>query len=44
MLSEKNSYLLKLALFHALLLYGDVKKAIFYLKETVSVEPNWHKR
>ncbi|QCB61859.1 peptidase M48 [Wolbachia endosymbiont of Brugia malayi] len=39
-LSEKNSYLVKLALSHALLLYGDIKKAIFHLEQIVSVEPN----
>ncbi|MDR1139851.1 MAG: M48 family metalloprotease [Rickettsiales bacterium] len=39
-LSEKDSYLVKLALSHTLLLYGDVKKAIFYLEQTASIEPN----
>jgi predicted Zn-dependent protease len=39
-LSEKDSYLVKLALSHTLLLYGDVKKAIFYLEQIASVEPN----
>ncbi|MDM8334979.1 M48 family metalloprotease [Wolbachia pipientis] len=39
-LSEKNSYLVKLALSHTLLLHGDVKEAIFYLEQIVSVEPN----
>ncbi|MDR0289297.1 MAG: M48 family metalloprotease [Rickettsiales bacterium] len=39
-LSEKDSYLVKLTLFHTLLLYGDAKKAIFYLEQIASVEPN----
>ncbi|WCR59786.1 MAG: Beta-barrel assembly-enhancing protease [Wolbachia endosymbiont of Ctenocephalides felis wCfeF] len=39
-LSEKDSYLVKLTLSHALLLYGDAKKAIFYLEQIASVEPN----
>ncbi|MCA4775222.1 peptidase M48, partial [Wolbachia endosymbiont of Mansonella ozzardi] len=39
-LSEKDSYLVKLALSHTLLLHGDVKKAIFYLEQTVNIEPN----
>ncbi|NSM56505.1 M48 family metalloprotease [Wolbachia endosymbiont of Atemnus politus] len=39
-LSEKNSYLVKLALSHALLLYGDTKKAIFYLEQIAGIEPN----
>ncbi|MGL9718076.1 MAG: M48 family metalloprotease [Wolbachia sp.] len=39
-LPEKNSYLVKLTLSHVLLLYGDVKKAIFYLEQIASVEPN----
>ncbi|WP_369799952.1 M48 family metalloprotease [Wolbachia endosymbiont of Ctenocephalides felis wCfeJ] len=39
-LPEKNSYLVKLALSHTLLLCGDVKKAIFYLEQTASIEPN----
>ncbi|NUY39579.1 M48 family metalloprotease [Wolbachia endosymbiont of Litomosoides brasiliensis] len=39
-LSEKSSYLVKLALSHTLLLYGDIKKAIFYLEQIVSVEPS----
>ncbi|MDG7055294.1 MAG: M48 family metalloprotease [Wolbachia endosymbiont of Menacanthus eurysternus] len=39
-LSEKDSYLVKLTLSHTLLLYGDVKKAIFYLEQIASVEPN----
>ncbi len=39
-LSEKDSYLVKLTLSHTLLLYGDAKKAIFYLEQIASVEPN----
>ncbi|MGL9732964.1 MAG: M48 family metalloprotease [Wolbachia sp.] len=39
-LSEKNSYLVKLTLSHTLLLYGDAKKAIFYLEQIASVELN----
>ncbi|MCA4774089.1 M48 family metalloprotease [Wolbachia endosymbiont of Mansonella perstans] len=39
-LSEKDSYLVKLALSHTLLLHGDVKKAIFYLEQTANIEPN----
>ncbi len=39
-LSEKNSYLVKLALSHTLLLHGDAKKAIFYLEQILNVEPN----
>ncbi|QKX02289.1 M48 family metalloprotease [Wolbachia endosymbiont of Dirofilaria (Dirofilaria) immitis] len=39
-LPEKNSYLVKLALSHTLLLYGDAKKAIFYLEQVASAEPN----
>ncbi|MCM1001900.1 M48 family metalloprotease [Wolbachia pipientis] len=39
-LSEKDSYLVKLTLSHTLLLYGDTKKAIFYLEQIASVEPN----
>ncbi|MDR2978497.1 MAG: M48 family metalloprotease [Rickettsiales bacterium] len=39
-LSEKDSYLVKFALSHTLLLYGDVKKAIFYLEQTASIEQN----
>ncbi|QKX01352.1 M48 family metalloprotease [Wolbachia endosymbiont of Dipetalonema caudispina] len=39
-LSEKNSYLVKLALSHTLLLYGNVKKAIFYLEQVTNIEPN----
>ncbi|OAM06003.1 MAG: peptidase M48 [Wolbachia endosymbiont of Dactylopius coccus] len=39
-LSEKNNYLVKLALSHTLLLYGDVEKAIFYLEQIASVEAN----
>lgn len=38
--SEKNSYLVKLALSHTLLLHGDAKKAIFYLEQILNVEPN----
>ncbi|WP_395462843.1 M48 family metalloprotease [Wolbachia endosymbiont of Cantharis cryptica] len=39
-LSEKNSYLVKLALSHTLLLYGNIKKAIFHLEQIASVESN----
>ncbi len=39
-LSERNSYLVKLALSHTLLLYGDVKRAIFYLEQIASTEPS----
>ncbi|APR99156.1 M48 family metalloprotease [Wolbachia endosymbiont of Folsomia candida] len=39
-LSGDNNYLVKLALSHTLLLHGDAKKAIFYLEQIVSVEPN----
>ena len=31
---------MKLTLSHTLLLYGDAKKAIFYLEQIASVEPN----
>jgi predicted Zn-dependent protease len=39
-LSDDNNYLVKLALSHTLLLHGDAKKAIFYLEQILSVEPN----
>ncbi|MFP3036041.1 MAG: M48 family metalloprotease [Wolbachia sp.] len=39
-LSEKDSYLVKLTLSHTLLLYGDAKKAVFYLEQIASVETN----
>ncbi|WP_168463899.1 M48 family metalloprotease [Wolbachia endosymbiont of Ctenocephalides felis wCfeT] len=39
-LSDGNSYLVKLALSHTLLLSGNAKKAIFYLEKILSAEPN----
>ncbi|WP_353278290.1 M48 family metalloprotease [Wolbachia endosymbiont (group B) of Longitarsus flavicornis] len=39
-LSEKNNYLVKLALSHTLLLHGEIEKAIFYLEQVANVETN----
>lgn len=39
-LSEKNNYLVKLALSHTLLLHGNIEKAIFYLEQIANVEVN----
>lgn len=39
-ISNKESYLIKIALSHALLLYGDAKKAVLYLEQITNLEPN----
>ena len=39
-LSDNDSYLVKLALSHTLLLQNDCKKAIFYLEQILNTEPN----
>ncbi|MDN5248033.1 MAG: M48 family metalloprotease [Wolbachia endosymbiont of Tyrophagus putrescentiae] len=39
-LSNNNSYLVKLALSHTLLLNGNTKKAISYLKQIIAIEQN----
>lgn len=39
-LSNNDSYLVKLALSHTLLLQNDFKKAVFYLEQILTTEPN----
>lgn len=39
-LSDHDGYLVRLALSHTLLLYGDEKKAIFYLTQIINLEPH----